>query len=100
MERRYRETDSAWSREEMERYQNDRPCGACHGYRLKPEALAVKIAGSTSAQVVRMSIREALAWVETGAGEPDRAEERDRARDPQGDPRAARLPRQRRASTT
>ena len=44
LERRYRETDSAWSREEMERYQNNRPCGTCHGIRLKPEALAVKIA--------------------------------------------------------
>ena len=50
MERRYRETDSAWSREDMERFQNNRPCGVCNGYRLKPEALAVKIAGSTSAR--------------------------------------------------
>ena len=46
MERRYRETDSAWIREEFEQYQNNRPCGACDGYRLKPEALAVKIARS------------------------------------------------------
>ena len=45
LERRYRETDCAWSREEMERFQNNRPCGACGGYRLRPEALAVKIAG-------------------------------------------------------
>ena len=43
LERRYRETDSAWSREEMERYQNNRPCGTCRGFRLKPEALAVRI---------------------------------------------------------
>ncbi|MFO1144256.1 MAG: excinuclease ABC subunit UvrA [Amaricoccus sp.] len=64
MERRYRETDSAWSREEMERYQNNRPCGTCHGFRLKPEALAVKIAGNHVGEVVRLSIREALAWVE------------------------------------
>ncbi|MBP7240651.1 excinuclease ABC subunit UvrA [Amaricoccus sp.] len=64
MERRYRETDSAWSREDMERYQNNRPCGVCHGYRLKPEALAVKIAGIHIGEAVRMSIREALAWVE------------------------------------
>ncbi len=64
MERRYRETDSAWVREEFERYQNNRPCGACEGYRLKPEALAVKIAGLHAGQVVRMSIREALAWIE------------------------------------
>lgn len=67
MERRYRETDSAWSREEMERYQNSRPCGACHGYRLKPEALAVKIAQIHIGQVVEKSIREAFAWVDTVA---------------------------------
>jgi len=64
MERRYRETDSAWSREELERYQNSRPCGTCGGHRLKPEALAVKIAGHHIGQVVEKSIREALGWVE------------------------------------
>lgn len=64
MERRYRETDSAWIREEFERYQNNRPCGTCEGYRLRPEALAVKIAALHVGQVVRMSIREALAWIE------------------------------------
>nr|WP_227754581.1 excinuclease ABC subunit UvrA [Stagnihabitans tardus] len=64
MERRYKETDSAWSREEMERFQNNRPCGTCGGYRLRPEALAVKIAGSHVGQVVQLSIREAHKWVE------------------------------------
>ncbi|WP_171204692.1 excinuclease ABC subunit UvrA [Ruegeria sp. HKCCA0235A] len=64
MERRYRETDSAWIREEFERYQNNRPCGTCEGYRLRAEALAVKIAGLHVGQVVQMSIREALAWIE------------------------------------
>ncbi|MDH3263229.1 MAG: excinuclease ABC subunit UvrA, partial [Paracoccaceae bacterium] len=64
MERRYRETDSAWIREEFERYQNNRPCGACQGYRLKPEALAVKIAGLHVGEVVQKSIKEALAWIE------------------------------------
>ena len=64
MERRYRETDSNWIREEFERYQNNRPCGACGGYRLRPEALAVKIGGLHVGQVVQMSIREALDWVE------------------------------------
>ena len=64
MERRYRETDSAWSREEMERYQANRACGACGGYRLKPEALAVKIAKLHIGQVVQMSITEAYAWIE------------------------------------
>jgi excinuclease ABC subunit A len=64
MERRYRETDSAWSREEMERYQANRACGSCGGYRLKPEALAVKIAKLHVGQVVQMSITEAYAWIE------------------------------------
>ncbi len=69
MERRYRETDSAWIREEFERFQNNRPCGDCGGYRLRPEALAVKIGKGDEllhvGQVVRMSIAEALAWVDT-----------------------------------
>ena len=65
MERRYRETDSSWSREEMERFQNNRPCGACGGYRLKPEALAVKIGGLHAGQVVQMSISEAHDWIST-----------------------------------
>ena len=65
MERRYRETDSNWIREEFERYQNNRPCGACGGYRLRDEALAVKIAGLHVGQVVEMSIREAFDWCES-----------------------------------
>ncbi|WP_298290743.1 excinuclease ABC subunit UvrA [uncultured Litoreibacter sp.] len=62
MERRYRETDSSWIREEFERYQNNRSCGTCGGFRLKPEALAVKIAGLHVGEVVQMSIREAFDW--------------------------------------
>ncbi len=65
MERRYRETDSAWVREEFERYQNNRPCGTCHGYRLKPEALAVKIAGLHIGEVVQKSITEAYDWIQS-----------------------------------
>jgi len=64
MERRYRETDSNWIREEFERYQNNRSCGVCEGFRLREEALAVKIAGLHVGHVVQMSIREALAWIE------------------------------------
>ncbi|MCC7321164.1 MAG: excinuclease ABC subunit UvrA [Rubellimicrobium sp.] len=64
MERRYRETDSAWVREEFEQYQNNRPCHACGGYRLRPEALAVRIGGRHVGQVVAMSIREAHDWVQ------------------------------------
>ena len=62
MERRYRETDSSWIREEFENYQNNRPCGKCDGYRLKQEALAVRIAGVHIGQVVQMSIKDAFAW--------------------------------------
>ncbi|WP_372887626.1 excinuclease ABC subunit UvrA, partial [Shimia sp.] len=63
MERRYRETDSNWIREEFERYQNNRPCHTCRGHRLREEALAVKIAGVHVGHVVQMSIREALDWI-------------------------------------
>ena len=62
MERRYRETDSNWVREEFENYQNNRPCGSCGGYRLRPEALAVKLAKLHVGQVVNMSIKEAFEW--------------------------------------
>ena len=62
-ERRYRETDSAWSREEMERYQGSRPCSTCNGFRLRPEALAVKIAGLHIGEVVAMSVVEAHDWI-------------------------------------
>jgi excinuclease ABC subunit A len=62
MERRYKETDSAWIREDLERYQSENPCAVCRGYRLKPEALAVKIAGVHIGQVCEQSIRDADAW--------------------------------------
>ena len=62
MERRYRETDSNWVREEFENYQNNRPCGSCGGYRLRPEALAVKLAMLHVGEVVNMSIKEAFEW--------------------------------------
>ena len=65
MERRYRETDSNWIREEFERYQNNRSCGTCHGYRLREEALAVKIGGLHIGQVVEMSIKQAYDWCKT-----------------------------------
>ncbi|HUO20927.1 MAG TPA: excinuclease ABC subunit UvrA [Caulobacteraceae bacterium] len=62
LERRWRETDSAWVREELGRYQSDTPCDACHGLRLKPEALAVKIAGSSIGEAGLLSIRKARDW--------------------------------------
>ncbi len=65
MERRYRETDSNWIREEFENYQNNRPCVSCSGYRLRPEALAVKISNSHIGQVVQLSIKDALIWCQS-----------------------------------
>jgi len=62
LERRWRETESDWSREEIERYFASTPCQACSGFRLKPEALAVKIAGKHIGQVQELSIRKALPW--------------------------------------
>ena len=60
--RRWKETDSNWVREELSRFQSDHPCPACSGYRLKPQALAVKIAGLHIGQVSEMSIKAALEW--------------------------------------
>ncbi len=66
--RRYRETDSAWVREELSRYQAEKPCAVCRGQRLKPEALAVRIGGKNIAQASELSIHNALAWFsEVGA---------------------------------
>ena len=62
MERRFRTTESNWAREDMARYQNTAPCEACHGDRLKPEALAVKIAAFNIADVSSLSIEAARKW--------------------------------------
>ncbi len=62
MERRFRETDSSWVREELGRYQNVDDCDTCAGMRLKPEALAVKLGGLHISQVAEMSIAEAVGW--------------------------------------
>jgi excinuclease ABC subunit A len=62
LERRYRETESSAAREDIERYMSAAPCPACNGYRLKPEALAVKIHGSHIGQVSELSIKGAAEW--------------------------------------
>ncbi len=62
IDRRWRETDSTWMREELTRFQSEAPCDDCRGKRLKPEALAVKIADHDISQVTNKSIGEALAW--------------------------------------
>lgn len=62
LERRWKETESAWMREEIERFMSATPCPVCKGYRLKPEALAVKIAGKHIGEVTEQSIRNADKW--------------------------------------
>jgi excinuclease ABC subunit A len=63
MERRWKETESDWAREEIGRFMSETPCAACNGFRLKPEALAVKIDMRHIGEVSRLSVKDALAWV-------------------------------------
>ena len=65
LERRYRDTESTWMREEIERYMSAKPCPDCGGYRLKPTSLSVKIADMHVGEVCDMSIRAANDWFET-----------------------------------
>ncbi|MFL6736520.1 MAG: excinuclease ABC subunit UvrA, partial [Sphingomonas sp.] len=62
LNRRMAQTESAWMREELSRYQSSRPCEVCHGARLKPEALAVKIAGEDISMSTRRSVADAFKW--------------------------------------
>ncbi|MDE2915218.1 MAG: excinuclease ABC subunit UvrA [Paracoccaceae bacterium] len=63
VERRFRETTSNRIREDLERFQNNRACGNCNGYRLRQEALAVQIGGLHVGQVVEKTIADAYAWI-------------------------------------
>lgn len=65
LERRWKETDSDWAREEIGRYMSATPCSSCEGYRLKPEALCVKINKLHIGQVSMLSVKEAKRWFET-----------------------------------
>jgi len=65
LERRWKETDSDWAREEIGRFMSETPCSACNGHRLKPEALAVKIAKHHIADVSKFSVAEAHGWFDT-----------------------------------
>ena len=62
LNRRMLQTDSAWMREELGKFQTAQPCETCHGARLKPEALSVKIAGEDISITTRRSVSDALAW--------------------------------------
>ncbi|MCP4072086.1 MAG: excinuclease ABC subunit UvrA [Hyphomicrobiales bacterium] len=68
LERRWRETDSSWSREEIEKYMSSNPCESCGGHRLKPEAMAVKLDGKHISQVTELSIHAALQWFQNLSG--------------------------------
>ena len=68
MERRYRETDSAWVREELERFQNITTCEACGGHRLKTEALVVRVADKHIGDATALSILEARDWFSSLSG--------------------------------
>ena len=63
LERRYRETDSDWSREKIEEYMTLRPCPECKGARLRPESLAVKVGGLGINEFTHMSARRAIEWL-------------------------------------
>ncbi len=65
LERRWRETDSSWMREEIEKFMSSSPCETCDGNRLKPEALAVKLDGKHISDITRFSIRSAQEWFES-----------------------------------
>ena len=65
LSRRWRETDSSWVREDLQRFQSAQPCETCNGKRLKPEALAVKVAENDISDATEQSIRDAHAWFDT-----------------------------------
>ena len=96
LERRYRETESEWSREEIERFMTATPCVACQGFRLKPEALAVKIDGQHIGEVSLLSVKAAVEWARALPARARRQAQRDRRARPQGDRRPADLPQRRR----
>ncbi len=62
LERRWKETESEWAREELSKYFTDVPCDACKGFRLKPEALCVKIAGKHIGDISELSVKAAGEW--------------------------------------
>nr|WP_245973864.1 excinuclease ABC subunit UvrA [Bosea caraganae] len=64
LERRWKETESDWAREDIGRFMSETPCAACNGFRLKPEALAVKIDHRHIGEISQLSVKDALAWVQ------------------------------------
>ena len=76
LERRYRETTSDYVKQEIERFMTERPCPTCGGARLRPEALAVKVVDKNIVDVSRMSVGDAIAWVDAL---PQQLNDRERA---------------------
>lgn len=62
IQRRFRETESEWAREELGKYFSDVPCAACHGHRLKPEALCVKVGAKHIGEIAELSVKAAGEW--------------------------------------
>ena len=71
LERRHRDTESEYSRAEIERYMRSKPCPVCKGQRLKPESLAVTVGRHNISQVTLLSIKQALIWTQTLDGTTD-----------------------------
>ncbi len=81
LQRRHAETDSDWMRGELERFMTTRPCGVCQGRRLRPEVLAVTVAGRSIIEVTGMAIHALAGWAQAlgaGDGGPGALRERDR----------------------
>src|SRR5689334_7988922 len=64
LERRYKETDSDWSREKIEEYMSVRPCPECNGARLRPESRAVKVGGIPIHEFTALSAKRAIEWMD------------------------------------
>ena len=92
IERRFKETDSDWVREELSRYQGAHPCEACGGYRLKPQALAVKIGGKHIGEVVRSLDQGCERLVRGNSEDLHEAAGRNRDAHPEGNSRPAEIP--------
>ena len=92
LERRFRETESDWAREEIARYFTDVPCDACNGFRLKPEALCVKIGGKHIGEVSDMSVKGAGEWFTELPQRLTAKQNEIAVARAQGNPRAAEIP--------
>ena len=96
LERRWRETESEWAREDIARYFTDIPCAACNGYRLKPEALAVKIAAAAHRRGDRAFGARARRWFAELPKHLSAKHNEIASARAQGNPRAADVPGRRR----